>query len=503
MPRASKGGKAERRSFAVIGAGFSGLAAACSLAHAGHRVTVFEKNEAPGGRARVWREQGFTFDMGPSWYWMPDIFEDFFKTFKGAEATLPYQLVRLDPAFQIVFPGPDPMDVPGNFSDLVDAFDRIEPGAGRNLQKFMSDSARKYSIGVRSLSLKPCRSIFEFVDWQLISNLHRLTLFERFDHYVAKHFRDSRLRKLMEFPILFLGTLPHTTPALYSFMNYGGLVGGTWYPVGGMGKVVEAFYDLAGSLGVEFRFNSPVTSLPAQNGDRRTVQVGDERISTDGVIGAADYYHIESALLSAGERLYSEEYWQGRRMAPSSLIFFLGLNEKISGLRHHTLFFDSDFETHAAELYKKPAWPSDPLFYLCAPSVTDETVAPAGCENLFLLVPIAAGLPDSDENRELVFEKILRRLENYLGRSIRDNVVVKRSYCLRDFEGDYNAYKGNAYGLANTLRQTAFGKPAMVSKKARSLVYAGQLTVPGPGVPPSIISGQIAARELLKETVAR
>ncbi len=488
-----------RQNYAVIGAGFSGLTAACALAKHGHNVTVFEKNDTVGGRARTWKEQGFTFDMGPSWYWMPDIFEDFYKSIAGPDAKLPYELVRLDPAFRMVFPKEDVLNIPGTYPELIQLFERIETGAGEKLRQFMDRSALKYDLGVKSLSFKPCRSIFEFCSFELLSKLHRLTLFKRFDRYVAEFFKDRRLQQLMEFPILFLGTLPKTTPALYSFMNYGGLVGGTWYPLGGMGKVVEAFYDLAISLGVQFKMSSPVEELNVEGKVLKNLKVRGERLEFDGVIASADYHHVEQNLLPGSAQKYSRAWWERRDMAPSSLIFYLGLKERLPGLQHHTLFFDTDFEDHASALYRDPQWPSDPLFYVCAPSVTDPLVAPEGCENLFILVPIAAGLEDNTSIREEIFNKVMTRFEHSVGRNIRELLIVNRSYCIKDFVADYNAFRGNAYGLANTLRQTAFGKPALVNNRVKGLVYAGQLTVPGPGVPTAIISGQIAAQELMRE----
>ncbi len=480
---------------AVIGAGFSGLSAACSLAARGYTVTIFEKNSTAGGRARVFETDGFRFDMGPSWYWMPDVFEEFFSHF-GHSVSDHYSLLRLDPAFRIVFPGEETLDIPGHFEALVTLFEQIEPVAGDKLRRFMDEAKLKYDLGVKCLAFKPGRSLFEYCDWQLLRNLHRLNLFTRFDVYVKRFFRDERLRRVMEFPILFLGARPQSIPALYSFMNYGGLFAGTWYPKGGIGVVVNALTELARSLGVRIELNAPVESIAIENGGVLGLKVKGAFIQAAGVVAAADYAHVDQGLLPDSHREYSSSYWNSRKLAPSALIFYLGLNRQIPRLLHHNLFFDTNFDEHTDALFLKPQWPKNPLFYCSAPSKTDETVAPHGYENLFILVPLASGLNDIEEERERIFENVITRLSRYTSIPLKNHLVVKRTYCLNDFVSDYNALHGNAYGLANTLRQTATGKPRIVSSRVERLVYAGQLTVPGPGVPPSLISGRIAASEL-------
>ncbi len=483
---------------AVIGGGVAGLAAACALAKdAQHRVTLYEKNSSLGGRGRSFSANGFTFDMGPSWYWMPDIFEDFFAAF-GATSSEFYELKRLDPAFRLVFSHEDVLDIPGTEQGIVDLCSRLEPGAGARLTTFFEEAKIKYEIGVKALAYKPCRSLTEFLDLRLIKNLHRLHLLKRFDRYVASFFTDRRLRTLMEFPILFLGTLPSTTPAMYSFMNYGGFAGGTWYPQGGMIRIALAMEELAKRLRVEVHTESAVTAIRVSNCRAEAITVNGVAQQTDGIVASADYSHVDQMLLPTESRRYTTEYWNKRVLAPSSYILYLGLSCQVERLLHHTLFFDADFPRHSRDLTTAPRWPEDPLFYVSCPSKTDPSVAPEGAENLFILVPLAAGLPDTPELRAALRDKVLTRLERFTGCDIRNHTVFERGYCISDFQNDYNALKGNAYGLANTLRQTAIGKPQMISSKVKNLVYAGQLTVPGPGLPPSLISGQIAAKELTR-----
>ena len=483
---------------AVIGSGFSGLSAAAYLSAKGHDVHVFEKNEMAGGRARNLKtDAGYVFDMGPSWYWMPGIFEKFFNDFGYAVSDL-YELKLLDPSFDIVYALDDTLSIPAGFSALCDLFESIETGSAEKLKKFMDEAAYKYKTGMENLVYKPGLSITEFIELELIKGVMRLQVFSSFSKHVRKYFSHPKLIALMEFPVLFLGATPEDTPALYSLMNYAGLKLGTWYPVGGFGKVVDAMKTVAEQNGAIFHFNSAVEKIEVENNRVSNLIINGEKLEFDAVIASADYHHVENKLLPPQYKNYSESYWQRKIFAPSCLIFYIGVNKKMPSLNHHTLFFDEDLMQHSKEIYKDPQWPTKPLFYVCCPSKSDDNVAPAGHENLFLLMPLATGLKDSEEMREKYFTIMMNRLQTHTGEDIVSHIDFKKSYCINDFVNDYNSYKGNAYGLANTLMQTAILKPCIRNKKIKNLFYSGQLTVPGPGVPPSIISGQIAATQLMK-----
>lgn len=482
----------------VIGAGFSGLSAAAYLSSEGHQVEVFEKNSSPGGRARQLKtENGYVFDMGPSWYWMPDVFERFFADF-GHKVSDFYDLKLLDPSFEVIFDKKEKLSVPEDYSELKALFDSIEEGSGAQLDKFMAEAKFKYQTGMENLVYMPGLSLSEFADADLLKGMLRLQVFSSFSKHVRKYFSDPRLLALMEFPVLFLGAMPQDTPALYSLMNYAGLKLGTWYPKGGFGKVVEAMVEVAQKNGVHFDYEAAVEEILVKDGTATAIRVNGKKIDCDAVVAAADYHHVEEKLLPLSLRNYRSSYWEKRVLAPSCLIFYVGLNKRIEGLAHHSLFFEESFLQHSIDIYKKPQWPKEPLFYVCCPSQTDNSVAPEGHENLFFLMPLAPGLEDKEALREKYFSIMLSRLEKQLGQSIASNIDFKQSYCVTDFISDYHSFKGNAYGLANTLMQTAILKPKIRNRKVSNLFYAGQLTVPGPGVPPSLISGKIAATELLK-----
>jgi phytoene desaturase len=484
----------EKKKVIVIGAGFSGLSTATELASKGYEVEIFEKNEQAGGRARVFQEKGFTFDMGPSWYWMPDIFDQYFERF-GKKTSDYYTLKRLDPSYSVILSDQEVVDMPADYQQLRSLFESIEPGAANALDRFLEQAAYKYKVGIQEFVWKPSISITEFLSLRLLVDAIRMDVFQSFYTHVRKYFKSSTLLKLMEFPILFLGAISQNTPAMYSLMNFAEIKLGTWYPMGGMHMIVKGMVELAKSKGVQIRLNTQVTGFSIVGGEVKGVKTENGVFEADAVVASADYHHVET-LLGEAHRNYDEAYWDKRVMAPSSLLFYLGINKRLPRLKHHNLFFDRDFSVHSHEIYTDPAWPSDPLFYASAPSVTDPSVAPEGSENIFLLIPVAPDLVDTEEMREKYFDQLMDRLEAYCGVSIRDSIVFKRSYAHQDFKQDYHAFKGNAYGLANTLMQTAFLKPSLKNKKLGNMFYTGQLTVPGPGVPPSLISGIVVAKEV-------
>jgi phytoene desaturase len=486
----------------IIGSGFAGLSAACFMAKAGWNVIVLEKNEQPGGRARQLKIDGFNFDMGPSWYWMPDVFERFFNQFNKTVSDY-YKLIRLDPSYRIYWKD-KATDIPADYNFLKKLFESIEAGSGEKLDLFLKEASYKYKIGMQKLVYKPSLSVSEFLDADLIKGVFKLDVFTSIKKHINKYFKHPHIQQMLEFPVLFLGTLPEKIPALYSLMNYADIKGGTWFPKGGMYSIIDAMYELALELGVQFHFNKNVTKIEIENNivAKIIAENNDGSISiykTDAVISNADYHHTENKLLDKKYRNYSEKYWDKKTMAPSCILFYVGLNKKLENISHHSLFFDTSFKMHAEEIYNTKQWPTEPLFYVSATSVTDATLAPPGCENLFFLIPVAAGLKnDTEELREFYFDKIVSRFEKRIKQTIKKNIVVKKSYAYSNFVDDYNAYKGNAYGLANTLMQTAILKPSIKNKKVKNLFYTGQLTVPGPGVPPAIISGEVVAKHVIK-----
>lgn len=486
---------ANKGNIGIIGGGFSGMSAACYMARLGYKVILFEKNEQVGGRARVFEEAGFKFDMGPSWYWMPDVFENFFRDF-GKEVKDYYALKKLTPGFQVIFSKDSTIKIDGEFDKIVSTFDSIESGSGEKLRHFISHAEYKYKISMSDLVFKPAHSFTEFLKWNIIKEFFKTNLFSPLSREIRKSFKDFRLVQIMEFPVIFLGALADRIPALYSIMNYAALKQGTFYPEGGMTRIIEGMKDLALDLGVEIITNAEVEKIQVEDSMVNGIVYNNTFLPLDAVIASADYHHVESKLIDNKYRNYNQSYWKEKVFAPSSILFYLGIDKKLKKLEHHNLFFDTDFAEHGDAIYKKEKWVEKPLFYACCPSKTDSTVAPEGKENLFLLIPYSVNLIENAGQIDSYFDNVLERLEDYCDEDIRSFISFKRAYAGKNFVADYNAFKGNAYGLANTLLQTAFLKPKMQNKKLKNLMYTGQLTVPGPGIPPSLISGKIVAREM-------
>ena len=482
----------------VIGAGFAGLSAAITLASKGYRVTVVEKNAEIGGRARVFKKDGFTFDMGPSWYWMPDVMEDFFKQFGRSTADY-FQLKRLDPSYQVIYSKDDVFRVDANYDRLKETFEQIEDGSADQLDRFLAEAKYKYEVGINEFVHKPGLSLLEFMDVKVLRAASKLDLLQSFAKHVRRFFKSTKLLRLLEFPVLFLGATSQNIPALYSMMNYADIKLGTWYPIGGFGELAKAMYALAQEKGVQFRLGSEVKSVEIKDNAVTHVVTSGEKIEADLVVGAGDYHHIDQKILPKSFSNYSQQYWEKRVMAPSCLLYYVGVDKKLPRLEHHNLFFEDDFSNHANAIYNDPQWPENPLYYVCCPSKTDDSVAPKGMENLFMLIPVAPGLPDTEQIRTKYFDELVDRLEDFCGEKFRENIITKTTYAYTDFVNDYNAFKGNAYGLANTLKQTALLKPSIKNKKLKNFYYTGQLTVPGPGVPPAIISGQVVANYIVKQ----
>lgn len=484
-----------KRTASIIGAGFSSLAAAAYLAQAGYKVTIFEKNESPGGRARQLKKDGFTFDMGPTWYWMPDVFERFFNDF-GKKPSDFYGLEKLDPAYTVFFGKDDTIDIPAGLEAIYAQFDEVEPGSSKALKKFIAEAEDNYNIAIKDLVYRPGVTPTELITPATFKKLRQF--FTTIKSEVRRSFKNEKLIAILEFPVLFLGAKPSKTPGFYSFMNYADFGLGTFHPKTGMYAVVDGMRQLAEDMGVEILTNQNVTQIMVTDGQAKGIVSNGQEYYTDVVLSGADYHHTET-LLETKYRQYSSKYWEKKTFAPAALLFYVGFDKKLQNVSHHSLFFDVPFDEHARTIYDDPQWPAEPLFYASFPSMTDIDAAPEGKEAGIFLIPLAPDLTDIPELREDYFNKIMTRFEEITGNQVHKNVIFKESFCVNDFKEAYNSYKGNAYGLANTLLQTAFLRPKLRSGKVKDLYFTGQLTVPGPGVPPALISGKLAAQLILKD----
>jgi len=486
-----------KKSVIIVGSGFGGLAAAGILGKQGFDVTVVEKNEQAGGRASVYKDQGFVFDMGPSWYLMPDVFENYFGQFNKKPSDY-MDLVRLDPSYRVFFSKDNVVDVAADLEKNLKLFEQMEPDGAQKMKDYLEKSKYQYNIAMKDFIYKDYRHFTDFLKPKLVVEGTKLHMFDKLDDYAQRFFKSDQIRKILEYTIVFLGGSPYDSPALYSLMSHVDFNLGVWYPQGGMGKLVDAMVKIAQENNVEFIFNEPVEKIKVENKKAVGVEAKNTTYDADIVIMNADYAYADMNLIEPAYKSFSEKYWDKRKIAPSAYLLFLGLDKKLDSLIHHNLYFQPKWENHFQQIFQDPQWPDEPSYYVSCTSKTDPSVAPKGCENVFILVPVAPGLKDTDETRQKYFTKILRHLEKLTGEKIIDSIITKRIFAHNDFTERYNAYKGTALGLAHTLKQTAVFRPSHQSKKIKNLFFTGHYTHPGIGVPMVIISSQILADTIKK-----
>jgi phytoene desaturase len=509
-------------SVAVIGGGFGGLSTACYLADAGADVTVLEKNEQLGGRASRLEADGFRFDMGPSWYLMPDVFERFFSHFDRAPEDY-YTLQRLDPHYRIFFKDGDRVDLTPDLEANVETFESYEPGAGEALREYLETSETHYEVAMNQFVYEDRPRLRDWVDLDVMRAAPiGLRLLGTMDDYVSGYFENPKLQQIMQYTLVFLGGSPKNTPALYNMMSHVDFNLGVYYPEGGIGAVVDALVELGGELGVEYRTNAEVVEIISRKegfelelastdagleAPEAAVATADggvhtetgDRLRFDLVVSDADYAHTEQELLPEHHRGYSESYWESKTYAPSAFLLYLGVEGDVEPLAHHTLVLPTDWDPHFEGIFDRPAWPEDPAYYLCVPSATDDTVAPEGHSNLFVLVPIAPGLEDSAATRNAYREKILADVARNTGVDLRDRIVFEESFSVSEFAERYHSMRGTALGLAHTLTQTALLRPSRRSKEVPGLYFTGSYTTPGIGVPMCLIAGQHTADAVIED----
>ena len=485
---------------AVVGGGFGGLSTACYLADAGADVRVLEKNEQLGGRASRLERDGFSFDMGPSWYLMPDVFERFFDHFDRSPDDY-YELEPLDPHYRIFFKDGDQCDVRGDGAYMRELFESYEPGAGEAFDRYLSKSQSHYETAMEQFIYEDRSQLRDWIDPSIARTAPvGLSLVGSMQSHVEEYVDHPKLQQILQYTLVFLGGSPKTTPAIYNIMSHVDFNLGVYYPAGGMGAVVDAVVELGEELGVTYETGREVTAITRAR-DGFVVETGAESYRPDRVVVNADYAHAEQELLPEHERQYDDDYWDSKTYAPSAFLLYLGVEGDVEELAHHTLVFPTDWDGHFEQIFEEPAWPDDPAYYLCVPSRTDPSVAPEGHSNLFVLVPLAPGLTDGDKLREQYRDKILADIAENTGVDLRDRIVVEEQFGVRDFGERYNATQGTALGLAHTLRQTSLLRPSNRSSAVDGLYFTGSFTTPGIGVPMCLISGEHTANALVSESV--
>lgn len=480
----------------VIGGGIGGLATAALLGKKGYDVTLLEKNDRLGGRAMVYKEKGFTFDLGPSWYLMPDVFERFFALFDKKPEDF-YTLKRLDPQYRVFFSSDHHVDIHKDLNKNLAVFDSLAKGSGALVKDYLDIAKYQYEVAMDRFVYKNYDSVVDILDPRLMMEGTKLKLFTSLNAFVSQYTESDKIKKILQYTTVFLGGSPQNTPAFYSIMSHIDFHLGVFYPQGGIGTIITALEKLCRAQGVKIELNQDVTNITVKDGKAQEVQTKDKAYPADIVISNADYPFTEMYLLPPRYHTYTKSYWERKTMAPSAFLMYLGIKGKVEKLQHHTLFFADKWEEHFTQIFDSPDWPNDPSYYVCCPSKTDSDVAPTGHENVFVLVPVASGLEDTPEIREHFSNQVLSHLESLVGESIKDRLVIKKIHAHNDFSELYHAYKGTALGLAHTLFQTAILRPKNRSPKVPNLYYVGQYTNPGIGLPMCLISAELTSQRVV------
>jgi phytoene desaturase len=527
------------RTAVVIGGGITGLATAALLAREGLDVTVLEKQSVAGGRTGTWQSAGFSFDTGPSWYLMPEVFDHFFRLL-GTSAEEQLELVRLDPGYRVLFEGStEPVDIAATRDENVKLFESLEPGAGARLEKYLDSAVDVYDMAKKRFLYSTFASFLPLVRPDVLRRGPRLAqlLLQPLSSFVAQRFTDPRIRQILGYPAVFLGSSPFNTPSMYHLMSRLDLADGVLYPMGGFTRLISVISELARAEGVTIHTDAAVTRirttapetgrvsgrlpgrlaerLPGRRARATGVEYTDaagtvHSMDADLVVSAADLHHTETTLLPRELQTYPESYWKHRIPGPGGLLLHLGVRGELPSLAHHTLLFTSDWKENFSKIFGRETSVPDPAsLYVCRPSATDPGAAPEGYENLFVLVPVpsdpslgSGGMDGAGDPRiEAMADAVIAQISAWAGiPDLAERITVRKTVGPQDFVQDLNSWRGTLLGPAHVLKQSAFFRGSNASRRVDGLLYAGGSTLPGIGLPMCLISAELVLKRLRGDT---
>ncbi|WP_062382607.1 phytoene desaturase family protein [Demequina iriomotensis] len=496
----------------VVGGGVAGLATAGLLARGGAEVTLVERHAALGGRTGRVEIAGHTFDSGPTWYLMPEAFAQWF-ALMGRDVEEELELVDLDPRYRVLFEGEDPwgpadaLEVSADAEENWRRFDALAPGEGEAMRAYAEDARELYRIALDRFLYTTYARPLGVASSTVLRRLPTLAslLAQSLGARIASRVRDPRLRQVLGFHAVFLGSSPDRAPALFSLMSHLDLNDGVRYPRGGIHAVVEALARVAREEGAELRTSSPVAGILVDDAGLATgvaLESG-ETLHADAVVAAADLHHVETRLVPERWRTHPERAWRRRSPGVSTLLVLAEVDGAVPELAHHTMLFTRDWDANFGALRDGSPPPVPASVYVARPGATDPSVSPPGKDSLFVLVPFPAdeslgATPESRAELVALGRRYLAQVGAWAGvPDLAERSTVLQVITPADFASRYGAWRGGALGLEHTLAQTALLRPSNVSGKVPNLLYAGASTVPGIGVPLCLISAELVAKRLL------
>ncbi len=485
----------------VIGAGIGGIATAARLAKNGYNVTVLEKNESPGGRCNQIVQDGHRFDIGPTLFLMPEVWEETFASL-GEKMGDHLDLRRIDPTYMVRFDDGLQLELTSNIGDMQAQLEAVEKTAFTGFLNYIAEGSKHYKVSLDKFVGRNFFSIFDYFSLKNLPLIFKLKALGKHYRNTGRFFKDERLKAAFTFQNMYLGLSPYDAPATYSLLQYTELAEGVWYPMGGVYAAIEALVKIAEKLGVKFIYNAPAKKLNVEGSQVKTVELGNGKtLEADIFVGNADLPYIYKELLPdpiAAKKLDKKLY------TCSTIMFYWGVDKQYPQIGHHNVFLASDYKASFDQIFKEHNLPDKPSFYVHAPARTDPAAAPAGQDTLYVLVPVghldAASEQDWDERVNRARKAVFERLSKEMGiDDLESHLKFEIAYQPKVWKERFNLEKGAAFGLSHNFWQVGYLRPQNRHKKYKNLYFAGASTHPGTGLPIVLLSARLTTERILLE----